>query len=155
MTVSQTAPSISVSKTVGTTAGVCATTSAITVPQGSTVYYCYTVTNTGDTAFALHDLVDDQLGTIFSGLSYVLAPGASVDTVTAGLNISAVISVPTTNVGTWTAYNTVPGDGAQGQATATVNVTAAEAIPTLDGFGLLILVLLLAGAGVLALRRLS
>ena len=154
--VSQTAPSISVSKTVGTTPGVCATTSNITVPQGSMVYYCYTVTNTGDTAFALHDLEDDQLGTIFSGLSYALAAGASVDTVTAGLDISAVINVPTTNVGTWTAYNQVPGDGVQGQATATVNVTVAqEAIPTLDGLGLLILVLLLAGTGVLAIRRLS
>ncbi len=155
MTVSQTAPSISVGKTVGTTAGVCATSSNITVPQGSTVYYCYTVTNTGDTAFAMHDLVDDQLGTIFSGLAYALAPGASIDTVTAGLSVSAVINVPTTNVGTWTAYNAAAGDGVQGQATATVNVTAAEAIPTLHGLGLLILVLLLAGAGVLALRRLS
>ncbi len=153
--VSQTAPSISVTKTVGTTAGVCATSSNITVPQGSTVYYCYTVTNTGDTAFAMHDLVDDQLGTIFSGLAYALAPGASIDTVTAGLSVSAVINVPTTNVGTWTAYNAAAGDGVQGQATATVNVTAAQAIPTLHGLGLLILVLLLAGAGVLALRRLS
>jgi hypothetical protein len=153
--VSQTAPSISVSKTVGTAAGVCATSSNITVPPGSTVYYCYTVTNTGDTAFALHDLEDDQLGTLFSGLAYALAPGASVDTVTAGLNISAVINAPTTNVGTWTAYNQVPGDGVQGQATATVNVTAAQSIPTLHGPGLLILVLLLAGTGVMALRRLS
>ncbi len=155
MTVSQTAPSISLSKTVGTTPGVCATTSSITVPEGSTVYYCYTVTNTGDTAFAMHDLVDDQLGTIFTGFGYALAPGASIDTVTAGVNVSAVINVPTTNVGTWTAYNASVGDGVQGQATATVDVTAAEAIPTLHGFGLLMLVLLLAGAGVLALRRLT
>jgi hypothetical protein len=66
-----------------------------------------------------------------------------------------VINAPTTNVGTWIAYVEFPGDGAEGQATATVNVTAAEAIPTLHGLGLLILVLLLAGAGVLALRRLT
>ena len=153
MTVSPTVPSISVVKTVGTTSGVCAATSNITVPAGSTVYYCYTVTNTGDSTFAMHDLDDDLLGSIFSGLGYVLAPGASYDSVTAGFNVSAVITAPTTNVGTWTAYTSVPGDGAQGQATATVDLTLENAIPTLDGTGVLILVLLLGGAGLVLLRR--
>ena len=41
------------------------------------------MTNTGDVTLNLHDLVDDQLGTIFSGLSYALAPGSSVNTVAA------------------------------------------------------------------------
>ncbi len=45
--------SISLAKTVGTTAGVCATTSTISVSAGTTVYYCYEVTNTGDVT--LHD----------------------------------------------------------------------------------------------------
>ena len=156
LTVSSSAPGISVSKTVGTTPGVCAASSNITVAPGTTVYYCYTVTNTGDVAFALHDLVDDQLGTILTGLNYALAPGASVNTVTAGLSISAVINVATTNVATWTAYNSAPGDGAQAQATAVVQVSAFEpqSIPTLSELGLLALVLLLAVAGVLVLRRL-
>ncbi len=112
-------PSISLVKTVGTTAGVCANTSNITVPQGTTVYYCYTVTNTGDTAFGLHTLTDDVLGTIFSGLAYNLAPGASVNTVQAGLSIPYVANANTTNVGTWLAYN---AGGAQATATSTAVV---------------------------------
>ena len=114
-------PSIVLTKTVGTVDGVCAGTSEITVPEGTTVYYCYTVTNTGDVTLTLHDLVDDQLGTIFTVLSYALTPGSSVNTVQAGLSIPAVINATTTNVATWTAYI---GDGpsAMATATATVNV---------------------------------
>lgn len=118
----QEVPAISLTKTVGTTAGVCAATSTITVPAGTTVYYCYTVTNTGNVPLNLHDLADDQLGTIFTGFAHALAPGASVDTVTAGLSIPAVINVTTTNTATWTAYNAGPADTAQAQASATVTV---------------------------------
>ena len=114
-------PSISLAKTVGTDPGVCATTSAITVVAGTTVYYCYEVTNTGDVTFTAHDLVDDQLGTIFTGLSYSLAPGASVNTVQAGLSIPAVMNNTTTNTGTWTA-SVVGGPSAQATDTATVTV---------------------------------
>ncbi len=99
-------PSIMLTKTVGTVDGVCATTDDITVPEGTTVYYCYTVANTGDVTLNLHDLVDNQLGTIFSGLNYALAPGGSVNTVAAGLSLPAVINVTTVNTATWTAYNT-------------------------------------------------
>ncbi|MEP0775099.1 MAG: isopeptide-forming domain-containing fimbrial protein [Acidobacteriota bacterium] len=114
-------PAISLVKTVGTAAGVCAPTSAISVAPGTTVYYCYTVTNTGTVTLPLHDLSDDQLGTIFSGLNYVLTPGSSINTVAAGLSISALINSTTTNTATWSAY-----DGQQtatAQATATVTVT--------------------------------
>ncbi len=93
------------------------------MPAGTTVYYCYTVTNTGDVTLNLHNLVDDKLGTIFSGLAYALAPGTSVNTVAAGLSIPAVINTTTTNVATWTAYNT---GGASVQATATATVTAVQ-----------------------------
>ena len=41
-------PSITISQTVGTDSSACATTDVITVTTGSTVYYCYEVTNTGD-----------------------------------------------------------------------------------------------------------
>ncbi|HSN77416.1 MAG TPA: choice-of-anchor J domain-containing protein, partial [Anaerolineae bacterium] len=123
------AAGISLVKTVGTTPGVCAATSSITVLAGTTVYYCYTVTNTGSVALNLHTLVDDQLGTIFSGLNYALAPGASVNTVAAGLSIPAVINATTTNVGTWTAYNT---GGPSVQATATATVTATPRTPNID-----------------------
>ncbi|MBK8987107.1 MAG: hypothetical protein IPM39_13690 [Chloroflexi bacterium] len=113
---------ISLSKTVGTTPGVCATGNAIEVEADTVVYYCYTVTNTGDEALALHDLEDDQLGVLFSSLAYNLAPGASVDTVAAGLTISATITGTTTNTAVWTAYNDATVS-ASASASATVTVT--------------------------------
>ena len=118
-------PAIIITKTVGTVNGVCADTSEITVPEGTTVYYCYTVTNTGDVTLNLHDLVDDPLGPIFTGLDYALGPGESVNTVLAGLSIPAVINVTTVNTATWTAYNgspTAPVDVATAIATARVIV---------------------------------
>ncbi len=118
------APAISLIKTVGTDAGVCATTDEITVAAGTTVYYCYEVENTGNVTLNLHDLVDDELGTIFTGLNYALTPGSSVNTVAAGLTISATINVPTTNTATWTAYNAGPSDEATATASATVNIAA-------------------------------
>jgi subtilisin-like proprotein convertase family protein len=117
------APAIEIMKTVGTAPGVCAATSTITVPAGTTVYYCYTVMNTGNVTLNLHDLSDNELGPIFTGLSYALAPGESVNTVAAGLSIPAVINQPTTNTATWTAYNAGPSNVAIATATATVNVT--------------------------------
>jgi hypothetical protein len=118
-------PAIELAKTVGLAPGVCATTSDIEVSAGTAVYYCYTVTNTGNITLALHDLDDDQLGTIFTGLAYDLAPGASVDTVAAGLTISATINATTVNTATWTAYNAGPSDVATAEATATVTVLPA------------------------------
>ncbi len=116
-------PSITITKTVGTEAGVCAATDNITVMAGTDVYYCYEVENTGDVTLNLHDLEDDELGEIFAGLSYVLTPGSSVNTVAAGLTISATMNVTTTNTAVWTAYNAGPTDVVTATASATVNVT--------------------------------
>ncbi|MBX3059499.1 MAG: proprotein convertase P-domain-containing protein [Anaerolineae bacterium] len=121
------APAISLTKTVGTDPAVCATTDEITVVAGSTVYYCYEVENTGNVTLNLHDLVDDELGAIFTGLNYALTPGSSVNTVAAGLTISATINVTTTNTATWTAYNAGPSDEATATDSATVNVTPVPA----------------------------
>ncbi len=129
---SQLPSSITLTKTVGTTAGVCSATSNITVAAGTTVYYCYTVTNTGSTTLNLHDLVDNQLGTIFTGLNYTLSPGSSINTVDAGLSIPAVINFTTTNTATWKAYNEGPSDIAEAQASATVNITTGTLIPISD-----------------------
>jgi hypothetical protein len=116
-TATVTVADIEIVKTVGTDPGVCAAASNITVPAGTEVYYCYTVTNTGDVTLNLHDLADDQLGTLFTGFAYALTPGASVSTVDAGLVISAIANAPVLNTATWTAYNT-------GGATATATATA-------------------------------
>ncbi len=119
-TVTVNAPAIELTVTVGTEAGVCAATDAIEVNAGTTVYYCYTVENTGNVPLPLHDLVDDQQGVIFSGLAYDLLPGASVNTVAAGVSVSAVIAADTTNTATWTAYD--EGD-LSASATASAKVT--------------------------------
>ncbi|MFZ2488491.1 MAG: ExeM/NucH family extracellular endonuclease, partial [Anaerolineae bacterium] len=114
--------SILLTKTVGTSPGVCATTSMITVPAGTAVYYCYTVANTGNLTLYMHDLVDDQLGSIFASLPYTLTPGSSVSTVDAGLEISATLDATTANTALWTAYNVGPIDVITATASATVYV---------------------------------
>ncbi|HSN74781.1 MAG TPA: Ig-like domain-containing protein, partial [Anaerolineae bacterium] len=53
---------IAVTKTVGTQAGVCAATSAITVDQGTAVHYCLTACNDGDVPFNELTVEDASLG---------------------------------------------------------------------------------------------
>jgi hypothetical protein len=135
---------ITLVKTVGTDPEACAPGAQLVVPAGTTVYYCYTVTNGTDLTLGAHSLADDQVGEVFSDLAYDLAPGASVDTVTAGVEVSAVIDTTTTNTGTWTA--TADGQSAtpavfeaEAQATVTVSAVgpppaaAADAAPTFAG----------------------
>lgn len=128
-------PAIVLTKTVGVTPGVCATTSSITVPgAGADVYYCYEVMNTGNVTLTVHDLVDDQLGTILSVFNYPLGPGQSVDTVAAGLEVSATVTTTTVNVADWTATNDNQ-ETATASATATVNVSTVPTSVSLTGFG--------------------
>lgn len=146
------APSISLVKTVGTdpTPGACPLTTQITVPAGTTVYYCYSVTNTGDVALTTHDLVDSELGPLLSGLAFNLVPGASAFLA----DQAAVIDTTTTNTATWTAYT--PGVAeAFAEASATVEVEAPSVleIPTLGPAGAAALALGLAGLGLGVLRR--
>jgi hypothetical protein len=89
---------ISLDKTVGTDASVCAKTDVITVPAGSMVVFCYKVTNNSLITFSVHDLVDDELGHLLNPGSYVLTPGNS--------HIFTTTAFPTatvTNTATWTA----------------------------------------------------
>jgi len=108
-------PAIELAKTVGTDSSVCATTDEITVDEGTTVYYCYTVTNTGDVMLDVHDLEDDILGAIMIGFEYDLMPGAS-----AFITVPVVIDADVTNIGTWTAH--VGSLSVEGTDTATVHV---------------------------------
>ncbi len=117
-----TQPAITMVKTVGTVDGVCATTDTIVVPPGTDVYYCYTVTNTGNTALGLHDLVDDQLGTILDDLAYDLQPGASVEVTLSAVNITTT----TVNTATWTAFNPDPVEADQAEATDDATVVVLE-----------------------------
>jgi hypothetical protein len=120
--------SISLVKTVGTVAGVCATTTAITVAAGTTVYYCYTVTNNTGQKLGVHDLTDDKMGAILTLAAYDLIPGASVNTVTLGKTVSTSINATTKNTATWTAH-TEPGIPFSATASATVTVSAKPAPP--------------------------
>jgi hypothetical protein len=116
-------PSIVITKTVGLDPGVCAATDSLTVAAGSTVYYCYEVTNTGSISLTLHDLDDDLLGPIFTALAYDLGPGQSVNTVAAGVEVSATYASGVyTNTATWTAYNPGPTDVVTATDTAVVTV---------------------------------
>ncbi|MFO7683161.1 MAG: hypothetical protein R6X34_24265, partial [Chloroflexota bacterium] len=111
------APAIELVKTVGTDPSICAGTNEIMVQTGTEVTYCYTVENTGNVTLNNHDLDDTELGSILSGFTYALAPGAS-----AFITETAVISVTTVNTATWTAYNAGPSDVITATASATVNV---------------------------------
>lgn len=118
-------PAITLDKTVGTDPLACATTDEITLPAGGgDVTYCYEVTNTGDVTLNLHDLDDSELGSILSGLSYALAPGAS-----AFITETTTINVTTVNTATWAAYNgspITPSDLVTATDVATVTVEAAN-----------------------------
>jgi subtilisin-like proprotein convertase family protein len=87
-------------KTVGTEPAVCAVTDSIAVPPGVDVYYCYTVHNIGLNAVDVHDLVDSELGTLFTGMNYLLAPGASYSYIEQASVVGTV-----TNSATWTAHS--------------------------------------------------
>lgn len=141
-------PAISLAKTVGTDPGVCAATDQIVVANGTNIYYCFEVTNTGSVTLGLHDLVDSHLGTILSGFLYDLVPGASFF-----LLVQDVADATVTNTATWTAA-IIDGQSAEAEDSATVVVldTLIE-IPTLSGLGLGALILVLAMLGLMLLRR--
>jgi hypothetical protein len=98
-------PAIDLTKTVGLDPNACATTDSILVDRGTQVYYCYSLENTGNVTLTLHDLVDDQLGSLLSGFNFSLTPGASVF-----LTSTAFLTEAVRNEATWTAYNPGPTD---------------------------------------------
>lgn len=107
--------------TVGTDPDVCATESDIELFDGRshTVYYCYTITNTGGAVVRVHDLVDELSGQVLRDFEYPLLPGESVDTVAAGVTIAVDLEADASNTGTWDGY--LRGvRAATAEATATV-----------------------------------
>ncbi len=98
---------ITLDKTVGLSPSSCATTDSITIGTTTTVYYCYTVENTGNVTLTRHDLVDSELGTILNDFPFTLVPGAS-----AFITQSATISQTVVNTAVWTATVPTPQFGA-------------------------------------------
>jgi hypothetical protein len=110
-------PGIALAKTVGLDPDLCAETDELWVLAGTAVVYCFEVTNSGEVALGLHDLVDSELGSILEGFAFNLLPGASVF-----LTQTAVIEVETTNTATWTAYNPGPMHTVSAEAQASVYI---------------------------------
>lgn len=130
---------LALSKTVGIEGllPACAVTGTLNVPLGTTVRYCYRVTNRGSYPLTSHQLVDDRLGILLQATAVTLAPGATYST-----SITATLSVSTTNVATWTSsfLYTTPVTAAtvvskvlEISATDAVTVTVAAATADSDG----------------------
>lgn len=121
--------------TVGTDPAACAASTGVIVPDGATVYYCYTATNTGNIPLPLHTLVDTLAGTLFSGEVYTLDPGMSINSVDLGVVISETVaapqSAPLVRTGTWTGY-VDGGVSTTASASATVDVAAIEMAKTVS-----------------------
>ena len=115
---------VEVLKTVGTEPGICAATSAIEVPAGTTVYYCYTTIYDHQSG-GLQSLVDDKLGLILDG---PINPGEQPEK----FIVSAVINETTTNTATMTIRWQPPNSPRTFRGTiasATVTVVPAAARP--------------------------
>jgi uncharacterized repeat protein (TIGR01451 family) len=111
---------IELNKTVGTEAGVCATTDSIVVTPGTQVTYCYTVANVGSATFIMHSLFDDQLGQVIYQDPTILEPGGTLSHL-----VTTTILTDTLNTATWTAYMNVD-NFAEATDSATVTVLKAD-----------------------------
>jgi hypothetical protein len=105
ITLTSLAPGLILTTTIGIEPDECATTHNLYAPQPVTAYYCYTASNSGNIPLSLHDLEDSYFGPIFTAFPLMLAPGASIDTVSAGRSLSATVSASRVTTATWTAYN--------------------------------------------------
>ncbi|MFN8017217.1 MAG: DUF4214 domain-containing protein [Acidimicrobiales bacterium] len=125
-TTSAAGSSISLAKTVGTDAATCAAADRATVTVGTTVFYCYTVTNTGSVTVSVHSLQDDKVGSILQDYPYVLGPGA-----TTYVTASASLASSTVNVATWSAFDGTQTVTATDNASVDVISAVAPGAPTI------------------------
>ena len=144
--------SIALSKTVGLNPVVPSTSNILTVTGSTAVTYFYRIVNTGTLSVTVQDLVDSKLGHLLSSPS-TLRPGGSF-TVTQ----SAVLTQTTVNLATVTASDLLTTTiVATGTDSAQVSVLAGPqeaAVPVLSRSGLALLTVLLAGTGLVLLRKL-
>lgn len=111
-------PALTLTKTVGLDPEACATESELVLTEAAAVTYCYEVTNTGTLTLTTHNLIDSELGQLLTDFAYELAPTTSVF-----ITETVEISTTTVNTATWSAYTTVPEDGTEATAVATVLVS--------------------------------
>ncbi|HSH02836.1 MAG TPA: proprotein convertase P-domain-containing protein [Anaerolineae bacterium] len=93
-------PSINFFKTVGLDKGSCGSDHLLYVQPGTTVYPCFSVTNTGATVLTRHDLDDDMFGQLLDNFPLALPPNA-----TALFTRTTVVNAPSNASATWIAYN--------------------------------------------------
>jgi hypothetical protein len=106
---------LDLNRTVGTEAGVCADTDAVTVTAGSPAFYCYQMTNRSEVHLDTHSLSDDELGDVLSRYAYDLSPGESFVWIE-----SASLQETTRSTATWTGFSAPHAFTAT--TTTTVNV---------------------------------
>ncbi|MBK6328303.1 MAG: carboxypeptidase regulatory-like domain-containing protein [Chloroflexi bacterium] len=116
VTMTVVAPEISLAVTVSTSNS-CGVSDTLEVVPGTVVYYCYTVTNTGNMMLPTHTITDSVMGHIDT-FSFDLAPGASESVI-----YPQTITADTASTITWMAENSVMGGQAMATDTATVTVT--------------------------------
>jgi hypothetical protein len=89
----------------GTDPATCLLTDWLEASPGTTIYYCYWITNTGTTTLTWHYLHDSELGILLDAVPYVLEPGTSVFT----FPHAVAFSQETTSVSSWTATDIPAG----------------------------------------------
>lgn len=109
----------------------CTPVDEIHAPVGTTIVYCYTLRNVGDTPLTTHSLVDSHLGPLLTNHVHTVAPGAVFS-----VTFTQTLAVSTTNIATWT----ITSNAEQALAGPTTNIakTAATvriAAPTDDSDG--------------------
>lgn len=115
LTVSDPSASIELDVTVSTS-NECGTADSLVVDPGTVVYYCYTVTNTGNTMLPTHTITDTVFGHIDT-FTYDLDPGMSESVV-----YSQTITADVDSMAMWTA-ETVAHGGLQAMGMDAVSVT--------------------------------
>jgi hypothetical protein len=90
--------------TVGTDPTICSLTQTITVPAGTAVTYCYTVTNNTSYTLTRHTLSDSYQNHVMVDQPYTLTPGASV-----ALTRTLVVYGSQVNVAEWQATQPITG----------------------------------------------
>ncbi len=113
-------------KTVGM-AGIkplCTPVGEIHAPVGTTIVYCYTLRNIGDTPLTSHSLVDSHLGQLLTNHVHPVAPGTAFS-----VTFTQTLTISTTNIATWT----VASSAAQTLAAPTTNVARTAATVRIAG----------------------
>lgn len=91
-------------KTIGTEAGRCPTTSIINVLSGTPIYFCYEVKNATNITFTEHQLLDSKLQNQAIDIDYILPPGDITETIRGPITVtSSILNVDQTAL--WTALN--------------------------------------------------